>query len=349
MPIPRTSFWKRRQQRSVITKFRLWHLYVVCIASFLPFNVHPCHGLKIISSSTSPTYAAVGDSVTLSCHFNLSPEDLGVLDIEWSIRPSDVHGKDANIIWCSGDRIYDGDDPFKGRVQFVSPDPASGNASITITDLTPTDTNTVQCKVRKVPGIAMINVRLHVMEKPALPECNLEGVVELGHKVVLKCRSTQGSPPVWFRWSKLSRDKILPNDAYVDSVQGDLFLTVTREDVLGTYVCTAQNLVGMDTCLLTIKFNSAVNTVAATAAAVIVPMAIIIVIIFVFCHKKRKIGQHSDNDILEDEMPPHKWLPQRCQQVIPSISVQNLGKVIHRDNGKTLLVFWCFIFCRWLT
>uniref|UniRef100_A0A7N8XC54 Ig-like domain-containing protein n=1 Tax=Mastacembelus armatus TaxID=205130 RepID=A0A7N8XC54_9TELE len=140
----------------------------------------------------SPTYAAVGDSVTLRCHFNLAPEDLGVLDIEWSIKPSDVREEETLVIWYAGNHIYDGYDPFRGRVQFVSPDPASGNASISITDLTPTDHNTYQCKVRKLPEISMTNMDLNVMERPTVPECNLEGVVDLGHNVVLRCRITQG-------------------------------------------------------------------------------------------------------------------------------------------------------------
>uniref|UniRef100_A0A7N8WSZ2 Ig-like domain-containing protein n=1 Tax=Mastacembelus armatus TaxID=205130 RepID=A0A7N8WSZ2_9TELE len=286
--------------------------YFICI-----ILQQPCFGLKIISSSVSPTYAAVGDSVTLRCHFNLAPEDLGVLDIEWSIKPSDVREEETLVIWY---------DPFRGRVEFVSPDPASGNASISITDLTPTDHNTYQCKVRKLPGISMINICLNVMERPTEPECNLEGVVDLGHKVVLRCRSTQGSSPMWYSWYKESRNEMLPNDGYVNSVQGDLFLTVTKENILGTYICTAQNLVGMDTCRLTLKFSSAVRIRVAAAAAGTALITIIIIAIIIFCHHKRKIELHLGCEIIEDEMPPHKWLPKKSQQVIPSRSVLKVRK-----------------------
>lgn len=77
----------RARQRSLITRLRLWRSCMICscIVTFLPFTAQTYYGLEIISRSVSPTYAAVGDSVTLSCHFNLAPEDLGVLDIEWSI------------------------------------------------------------------------------------------------------------------------------------------------------------------------------------------------------------------------------------------------------------------------
>ncbi|XP_026168356.1 coxsackievirus and adenovirus receptor homolog [Mastacembelus armatus] len=280
---------------------------------------------------------AVGDSVTLRCHFNLAPEDLGVLDIEWSIKPSDVREEETLVIWYAGNHIYDGYDPFRGRVQFVSPDPASGNASISITDLTPTDHNTYQCKVRKLPGISMINMDLNVMERPTEPECNLEGVVDLGHKVVLRCRSTQGSSPMWYSWYKESRNKMLPNDGYVSSVQGDLFLTVTKENILGTYICTAQNLVGMDTCRLTLKFSSAVRIRVAAAAAGTALITIIIIAIIIFCHHKRKIELHLGCEIIEDEMPPHQWLPKKSQQVIPSRSVlkeEFKNKMLENKNDK---------------
>uniref|UniRef100_A0A3Q3RZ32 Ig-like domain-containing protein n=1 Tax=Mastacembelus armatus TaxID=205130 RepID=A0A3Q3RZ32_9TELE len=165
----------------------------------------------VFSWTLSPTYAAVGDSVTLKCYFIPAAEDLGELDIEWSIKPSDAHGEETRIIWNAGNHTYDGYDPLRGRVQFASPNPESGNASIRITDLRATDQNTYQCKVRKLPEISMTNMDLNVMERPTVPECNLEGVVDLGHNVVLRCRITQGSPPMWYSWSKDSSDKMLPN------------------------------------------------------------------------------------------------------------------------------------------
>uniref|UniRef100_A0A3Q3RZ41 Ig-like domain-containing protein n=1 Tax=Mastacembelus armatus TaxID=205130 RepID=A0A3Q3RZ41_9TELE len=285
------------------------YFWMVCIASNLPFTAQPCCGLIIISRSVSPTYAAVGDSVTLKCYFIPAAEDLGELDIEWSIKPSDAHGEETRIIWNAGNHMYYGYDPLRGRVQFASPNPASGNASIRITDLRATDQNTYQCKVKKLPKISMTKMDLNVMERPTASECNLEGAVDLGHNVVLRCRSKQGSPPMWYNWSKDSSDKMLPNDACINSVRGDLYLTVTR-DVLGTYICTAQNIVGMDTCSLTLKFNLAVRVRIAVAAAatVLIPIisiimiiSIIITIIVCCCYRINTVQQIAI-EIVKDEI-----------------------------------------------
>ena len=210
-------------------------------------------------------YVAVGESVTLSCHFNLAPEDLGVLDIEWSIKSASIRAEEITLVWYSGNRIYSN---FRGRVQFVSPDPASGNASISISNLTTTDTDTYQCKVRKRPGFATVTIHLDVMERPTKPECYAEGVVELDRKVVFRCGGAQGSPPIWYSWSM--DGKRLSHDATIDSTQGDLVLPITKNIVPGTLVCTAHNLVGVETCPVTLSLDSAELALAAAATAIMV-------------------------------------------------------------------------------
>uniref|UniRef100_A0A3B4U1V6 Ig-like domain-containing protein n=1 Tax=Seriola dumerili TaxID=41447 RepID=A0A3B4U1V6_SERDU len=239
--------------------------------SLLPFTAKPSHGLQIVARSFSPTYAAVGDDVTLSCHFTFDPDDLGGIDIEWSTKPADIQREETVVIWYAGDhRIYsDFDHRFQNRVQFVSPDPESGNASITINDLKLTDSDTFQCKVRKLPGISSILIRLDVMERPTKPVCNPEVVVEMGQTVVLSCIGSQGSPPMWYTWFKESREKMLP---------GDLFLKITGEDVLGSYVCNAENLVGSDTCTATLIMKPAVSNVAVSAAVTVIVLLMIIII-----------------------------------------------------------------------
>uniref|UniRef100_A0A3B4VG25 Ig-like domain-containing protein n=1 Tax=Seriola dumerili TaxID=41447 RepID=A0A3B4VG25_SERDU len=243
----------------------------------LPFTAKPSHGLQIVSRSLSPTYAAVGDDVTLSCHFTFDPDDLGGIDIEWSTKPADIQREETVVIWYAGDhRIYsDFDHRFQNRVQFVSPDPESGNASITINDLKLTDSDTFQCKVRKLPGISSILIRLD-----------------------LSCIGSQGSPPMWYTWFTESREKMLP---------GDLFLTITGEDVLGPYVCNAENLVGSETCTATLIMKPAVSNVAVSAAVTVIVLLIIIISAIVFFCCKRKNVENFGNEIREDELPPHKW------------------------------------------
>ena len=316
MPISK-AFHRRSppHRKPLITRLKLRHLFMAL--SLLPFTAKPSHGLQIVSRSVSPTYAAVGDNVTLTLHFTLAPEDLGAIDIQWSTKPADIQREETVVIWYAGDhRIYsDFDHGYKGRVQFVSPDPESGIGSITINDLKLTDSDTFQCTVRKLPGISSIIIRLHVMERPTKPVCIPEVVVEMGQTVVLSCSGSQGSPPMWYTWSKENREEMLPHNAMVDS--GDLFLTITGEDVLGPYVCTADNLVGSETCTATLIMKSAVSIVAVSAPATVIVLLMIITIpaIVFFCRKRKNV-ENFGNDIRVDELPPHKWLLKKRQQAV---------------------------------
>uniref|UniRef100_A0A3Q3WVC5 Ig-like domain-containing protein n=1 Tax=Mola mola TaxID=94237 RepID=A0A3Q3WVC5_MOLML len=220
------------------------------------------------------------------------------------INPADIRQEETLVIWYSGNHIYYNYDTFGHRVQFVSLHPASGNASISISDLKMTDTNTYKCKVRKLPGIESRIIQLNVMERPTKTECYAEGVVELDRKIAFRCRCTEGSPPIWYAWSMDGTGKRLPCDAYVDSTQGDLFLTITKEVAPGTLVCTAHNPLGMTTCLVTLSLNSASVVTTAAAAGTVFVVLIVITNIIMFCRKRRRT-EDSGNEILEDELPPY--------------------------------------------
>uniref|UniRef100_A0A667YQY5 Ig-like domain-containing protein n=1 Tax=Myripristis murdjan TaxID=586833 RepID=A0A667YQY5_9TELE len=282
----------------------------VCVSNFV------CLCLSLfffLARSVSPTYAAVGDSMTLGCDFTLAPEDLGGIDIEWTTRPGD-----PVVIWYAGNhRVYDHFERFQGRVQFVSLTPATGNASITISDLRLTDSDTYRCKVEKLPGICSVIIRLDVMETPTKPVCSLEG---------------QRRPRMRYGWSKESGKKIgldwIGLDAMVDSVQGELSFTITSEDVQGPYVCTAQNLVGSETCTLTLVLKSTLSNVAVSAAATVtVLLMIAIVTTIVFWCRKRKNVEYDGNDIKVDDVPPYRWLPEKSQQAVPKRVVLNNSHV----------------------
>lgn len=251
------------------------------MASFLLFTPQPASasGMPIFSSSASPTFGAVGESVKLSCHFRLAPEDLGVVFIEWTIQPADISEEETRVIRYSGDLIHYYYDAFAGRVQFVSPDPASGNASISISDLNMTDTNNYRCQVTKAAEIYSRNVPLIVMEKPDQPECYAHGGLKFGSEATFRCRCAEGDPPVWYTWSM--EGKMLPDDATVDSTQGDLFLTITKDVVPGILVCTAHNFVGATTCRVSLKPNSPcfVTTVEVPVLELVVSVFVLLLIL----------------------------------------------------------------------
>lgn len=236
------------------------------------------------------------------------------------------------VIWYARDhRIDNHFDPFQNRVQFVSQHPANGNASISLNDLKPTDSDTYKCKVQKPPGIGNAIIRLHVMERPTKPVCYLEGVVEMGQKVVLKCKVDKGSPPVWYRWS--SNDRMIPFSTMSDRLTGHLPLTIKTEDVLGPYVCTAQNPVGSETCSLTLVIKPTVNALAISAATTACVLLMIIIIAAILCCRRfARSVEECGNDIRVDELPPHRWLPKKNQKAAPgTIGLKKKNRWVFTD------------------
>uniref|UniRef100_A0A3B4TQ83 Ig-like domain-containing protein n=1 Tax=Seriola dumerili TaxID=41447 RepID=A0A3B4TQ83_SERDU len=158
-------------------------------------------------------------SFTHNCEFFLDSENLGHMDIEWNI----LH-----------------------RVYFTSPEHQNGIASLTITDLKLTDSGTYQCKVKKLREIVIKNFILSVMERPSMPVCYMDGEAVAGEDLRLRCRSSQGTPPMDYRWSKTSGNQKLPHTVFADTIEGDLYLDKMTESDTVTYLCTVLSLVGIE-------------------------------------------------------------------------------------------------------
>uniref|UniRef100_A0A0F8ASK5 Coxsackievirus and adenovirus receptor n=1 Tax=Larimichthys crocea TaxID=215358 RepID=A0A0F8ASK5_LARCR len=131
--------------------------------------------------------------------------------------------------------------PLKGRVHFTFLETQNGDASLSIKDLRLTDTGTYQCKVKRLPEIDIKYIFLTVMERPSKPVCYMEGEATAGKHVVLKCRSSQGTPPLNYRWSKTSGNQIV-DTTFVDTIGGTLYLPDITEQDCGTYLCTVESL-----------------------------------------------------------------------------------------------------------
>ncbi|XP_058488625.1 nectin-3-like protein [Solea solea] len=94
------------------------------------------------------------------------------------------------------------------------------------------------------------------MERPDKPVCYMDGEAVLGTNIKLRCKSSQGTPPLKYRWKKRSGNRMLHPDAFVDARRGDLYLDQITERDSGAYRCTVQNRVGMENCELRLKITS---------------------------------------------------------------------------------------------
>uniref|UniRef100_A0A8P4K5F0 Ig-like domain-containing protein n=1 Tax=Dicentrarchus labrax TaxID=13489 RepID=A0A8P4K5F0_DICLA len=229
-------------------------LWTVAMRILCTLTPEQAYSLKI-TSDNNHYYGTRDRSVSLNCKFTLDSEDLEDLDIEWNIVPPNRQEK--LILWYAQSLIHNNlYAPLKNRIYFTSHEPQDGDASLSITDLKLTDSGTYQCKVRYLAREQIKDILLTVMERPDKPVCYMDDEAVLNTNIRLRCKSSQGTPPLKYRWAKLSVNRMLDPDAFVDAPEGDLYLDKITERDSGTYRCTVQNLVGMEDCELILKITS---------------------------------------------------------------------------------------------
>ena len=251
---------------------------------------------------------AVGGSATLDCQFTLAPDDFGNLEIEWTRLSKPGLTPDSEIIVYSAGQIYDHYyEPLKDRVHFTSMDPRSGDGSINLLLLTPSDSGTYRCQVKKVPGIQRITTILRVMQAPSKPSCHLKGTAEVGGNVVLHCNAVEGAIPIDYNWQRTTEPYALPSPARLDVTAGTFHILGAKETDSGTYQCTARNRVGMENCILDLKIvhPSMVGMISGTVAGILVVLAVITFIVYRrYKCKDDLMEEDTANDIREDASPP---------------------------------------------
>ncbi|XP_044298041.1 coxsackievirus and adenovirus receptor isoform X2 [Varanus komodoensis] len=282
---------------SLLAPHLLWTLLLLC--SDLTESV------QITSLEQTMLTKAQGEKVTLFCTYTLGPEDDGSLDIEWSILQPNL---EQPVIMYNLDRVYD-QYHMAGRVQFVKQNPGSGDATIDILNLKPTDTGTYQCKVKKPPGIQTHRIQLTVLEKPSRTKCYVEGSQEIGRDFTLKCKSQDGSPVINYYWTKTSGTEELPATSSPNTGTGDLSIKNASQVYSGTYKCVATNRVGTDECVLVLNVTPPVNKTGTIVGAVIgTLLAVLLLAFFIFCcckkQREKKYEKEVHHDIREDVPPP---------------------------------------------
>ncbi|XP_071994678.1 coxsackievirus and adenovirus receptor isoform X1 [Engystomops pustulosus] len=249
-----------------------------------------------------------GDKIVLDCKFILAPEDIGTLDIEWFLVAPDAQQADQMIIAFNG-KPYPQDGPLKGRVDFVSPTPEEGDASIIISNLKESDSGTYQCKVKKMPGSQNKKVTLNVYVKPTKTRCYVEGKQEIGHDMNLRCMATEGSSPLSYSWVKVSGLEKLPATATLDATTGMLHVKNASQEHSGTYKCMSKNRVGTDECIVMLNVVPPSNTAGIVAGAIIGTLLFLLVlgVLIFFCcrkQKEKKYEKEIQHEIREDVAPP---------------------------------------------
>ncbi|KAI4876366.1 hypothetical protein NFI96_017832 [Prochilodus magdalenae] len=258
--------------------------------------------MRVTSSGPQTLQLAKGEQARVDCIYTPDPEDVGELDIEWSLVSPDTTKKDQVIISYSGGSKYlHGDTPLIEGVDFAASNPTQGDASISISSVDDAHAGTYQCKVKKSPGVDMHKVSLVVLERPSVPKCWVEGDEAVGHPVSLRCKSDQGSGPLQYEWRRESGGP-LPSSTMQNSVLGELLINNHSVDFAGIYSCEVSNAVGKKRCRLNlqaIKPPNRAGVIAGTVCGCLLLIIIILLVIWllVFRWEPKRYEKELSNEI----------------------------------------------------
>ncbi|KTF71751.1 hypothetical protein cypCar_00045199, partial [Cyprinus carpio] len=263
--------------------------------------------VQVTSSGPQTLKKAQEESVTLGCTYSLDASDVGDLDIEWTRVSQDMTQKDELILSYTGGKQYQlGSPDLMSRLKFAG-DPSLGDATVSVSSVKVSDTATYQCKVKKAPGVDSRKVTLVVLVRPSPPKCWVEGSEEKGGTVSLRCKSSQGSSPLKYAWTKESGN--LPPTAAQNPQTGELLIRNHSDSYTGRYLCEVSNEVGTERCTYALQAYNPTNKVGVIVGAVIGALLLLFLLLLLIwllicCCNKRRYEKELANDIREDAPAP---------------------------------------------
>uniref|UniRef100_H3AYE7 V-set and immunoglobulin domain-containing protein 1 n=1 Tax=Latimeria chalumnae TaxID=7897 RepID=H3AYE7_LATCH len=255
----------------------LFDFFIFILGSVFSLNV------EIKDSKVNVT---VGKSVTLYCTFT-STVPVEKATIEWdfyqakSLQYSMIYYSQNGSSYSLGE--------FKDRIKGAK---NPGNATITISNMMPSDSGVYLCQVTNAPDFEGKNndkVFVFVLVKPSKPHCSIRGPVETGDDVSLACYSEEGTPRPTYIWQKLTNGVPGPATGYLNPNKGTLLIGNLSSFETGRYLCTASNSLGIAACTLDLSIGSPDDgAIAGAIIGVIVAVAVIGIIIWYVLEKRKK-------------------------------------------------------------
>ncbi|MBN3303408.1 VSIG1 protein, partial [Amia calva] len=176
---------------------------------------------------------------------------------------------------------------FTGRVTAV---PGATNASITISNMQPSDTGSYTCTVNNMDDMNGQNqgsIFVSVFVKPSKPYCAVHGSVELGHLVSLICKSEEGIPAPTYTWHKLDQGTTRSALGQMNTQSGILSIGNLSQFEFGQYQCNSSNSLGVATC--TVELSEVHDgAIAGAVIGAILGAALIALIVWIVAHNVRR-------------------------------------------------------------
>ncbi|XP_061882205.1 coxsackievirus and adenovirus receptor homolog [Entelurus aequoreus] len=213
----------------------LW--YLVSVLAFCTTSLVCAFGT---SANKTSYYAHKGSSVILHCKYTRPSGFLKCLGAVWDLESPKEEKK--TILRMYHGQIHSDYKSLKDRINFTSPNPCDGDASIRINGLRMSDTGKYVCNLEFKSQHLLKTMTLTVTEELSTPVCAVQGKPVAGNVVTLQCTSSQGTPPLKYSWTKTSGNQMLPSNTNGDTSGGTLLVNRLSEDDCGSYRCTVESL-----------------------------------------------------------------------------------------------------------
>ncbi|XP_052669054.1 V-set and immunoglobulin domain-containing protein 1 [Harpia harpyja] len=235
------------------------------------------------------------------CHGILSMDEKSVSHCQKMVYVTDARGRCSwrhKIYYYSGGQSGSYGE-FKNRITAAT---GPGNASITISNMQPSDTGFYTCEVfspQGDTGQSQKSVIVSVLVKPSKPFCKIEGTPEKGHLIYLLCKCEEGLPHPTYHWYKVDENTLKPVTEQYNPNTGILYIGNLTTFETGYYQCIASNALGNSTCELDLTAkHSDSGIVAGALIGAILAAALICIIVWVLT-KKAKNKKSSSNEMQE--------------------------------------------------
>ncbi|NXD07615.1 VSIG1 protein, partial [Nothocercus nigrocapillus] len=262
-----------------------------------------------------------GGNVTLLCTFT-GYEPQGTVLIQWSFysaKESQMH----TIYYSSGGQGHSSAG-FQNRITAAT---NPGNASITISNMQPSETGSYSCEVLSLQdaGQGQKSMIVNVLVKPSKPFCKVEGTAEKGHLISLSCHCEVGMPRPTYRWYRLDENTLKPVTEQFDPKTGVLFIGNLTTFETGYYHCVASNILGNSSCELdlTIKHSDGGIVAGALIGAIVAGVIICVIVWFLTRREKRKKMKSSSNEmqVMTQKQPNAEYAQVPTEENIPATTV----------------------------
>ncbi|XP_040470182.1 V-set and immunoglobulin domain-containing protein 1 [Falco naumanni] len=235
------------------------------------------------------------------CHGILSMDEKSVSHCQKMVYVTDARGRCSwrhKIYYYSEGQSYSYGQ-FKNRITAAT---GPGNASITISNMQPSDTGAYTCEVFSPlgdTGQSQKTVIVSVLVKPSRPFCKIEGTPEKGHLTYLSCKCEEGLPHPTYHWYKVDENTLTPVTEKFNPNTGILYIGNLTTFETGHYRCVASNILGNSTCELDLTTHYSDSAIVAGALIGAILAAVIICVIVWILTKKAKTKKLSTNEMRE--------------------------------------------------